>query len=170
MSSPDRMLRRRFLALGLLLPLMSGCSFSPLYGSGGDSSGGHGFAYAEPNSRLEQIIYQELAFRLGTDPSPDAHLVTISASQSAHRVGRTSAGSVLTTYEAVVSASLSVDEQGPDAKNLLSTSRFAGANYEISGQVVADRAAAQNAGERAARSVADTLRLILAAARNKGDI
>ena len=70
MSSPNRN-RRRLLTLGLLLPLLSGCSFSPLYG-GMDSSmsAGTGFAYAEPNNRYEQIIYQELAFRLGTDSSP----------------------------------------------------------------------------------------------------
>ena len=170
MSSPDRV-RRRLLALGLMLPLLGGCSFSPLYG-GVDSSvsAGTGFAYAEPNNRYEQIIYQELAFRLGTDAGPDARLVTISASESNRRVGRTSPGSVLTAYEAVVRASMSVSAPGTDEKKLLSANRFAGASYEISGQVAADRAAEQNAAEQAARSVADTLRLILAAARNKGDI
>jgi len=170
MSSPDRN-RRRLLALGLLLPLLAGCSFSPLYGGvDGSMSAGTGFAYAEPNNRYEQIIYQELAFRLGTDASPDARLVTVSASEGNRRVGRTSPGSVLTAYEAVVSASMSVSASGADDKKLLSASRFAGASYEISGQVAADRAAEQNAAEHAAKAVADTLRLILAAARNTGKI
>lgn len=170
MSSPDRR-RRRLLALGVLLPLLSGCSFSPLYGNGDSRlSAGTGFAYAEPTNRYEQIIYQELAFRLGTDPRPDARLVTVTASESPRRVGRTSPGSILTAYEAVVSASLKVTSPDDDAQNLLSVSRFAGASYEISGQVAADHAAEQNAAEQASRSVADTLRLILAAARNKGDI
>lgn len=170
MSSSDR-IRRRLLALGLLLPLLGGCSFSLLYGSGQTSASNEvGFAYAEPTNRYEQIIYQELAFRLGTDAGPDARLITISASMSTRRVGRTSPGSVLAAYEAVIRANLTVTSSGVDPENLLSASRFAGASYEISGQVAADRAAEQNAAEQAARAVADTLRLIVAAARNTGDI
>jgi hypothetical protein len=171
MSSPDPKTRRRFLAFAAVLPLLAGCSFSPLYG--GDDAfavSGRGFAYSEPANRFEQIIYQELAFRLGTDPSPDATLVTVSASKSTRRVGRTSPGSVLSAYEAKISASMSVASRGEDAKNLLSVSRFASTGYEISGQVFADRSAEQNAAEQAARSVADTLRLVLAAARNNGEI
>lgn len=171
MSLSDLMNRRRFLAFAAVLPVLTGCSFTPLYGNGASPAAtGPGFAYAEPTNRYEQIIYQELAFRLGTDPSPDAKLVTISASKSTRRVGRTSPGSVLSAYEAKITASLSVWTQGKEAKSLLSISRFAGSSYEISGQVAADRAAEQNAAEQAARAVADTLRLILAAARNTGEI
>jgi hypothetical protein len=171
MSSPEHKSRRRFLSGVALLPMLFGCSFSPIYGDGADSAAiGAGFAYAEPENRYEQIIYQELAFRLGTDPSSEAPLVTIKASKSTRRVGRTSPGSVLTMYEAVVSAYLTVDSRGAEAKRLLVLSRFAGASYEVSGQVAADRAAEQNASEQAARAVADSLRLLLAAACKKGEI
>ena len=75
------------------------------------------------------------------------------------------------TYEMVATATH--DSRLPDSDaptTPFSATRFAGASYEVSGQVVADHTAAQNAGEQAARAVADTLRLLLAAARNKGDI
>ncbi len=154
-----------------LLPLLSGCSFAPLYGGANSAAtAGPGFAYAEPKNRYEQIIYQVLAFRLGTDTRPDASLITINASESTRRVGRTSPGSVLTAYEAVVTASMRVVSRGEDAKKLLSLRRFAGSSYEISGQVAADRAAEKNAAENAARAVADTLSLIVAAARNQGEL
>lgn len=169
MSSPDTKPRRRFLALIVALPLLAGCSFAPLYGNA-PAGTGTGFAYAEPTNRLEQIIYQELAFRLGKSDSPSAHLISVSASQSNRRVGRTSPGSVLSAYEAKVTASVNVSTRDAEPETLKSFSRFAAASYEISGQVVADNAATANAGENAARAVADSLRLILVAARNKGDI
>lgn len=177
MSSSDRVNRRRLLAALVVLPLLAGCSFTPLYGEGAVSAGA-GFAYAEPTTRLEQLIYQELAFRLGTDAGPNAPLVTVSAVEVSQRVGRTAPSAVMTAYELTVTAHLLVtrtDALGHpvfDAadKPLLDVTRFASSSYEISGQVAADRAAAQSAREQAARAVADTLRLILAAARNKGDI
>ena len=169
MSSPDTRTRRRFLALIVTLPLLAGCSFQPLYGNA-PAVTGTGFAYAEPGNRLEQIIYQELAFRLGKSDSPNAHLIKVSASQSNRRVGRTSPGSVLSAYEAKVTASVSVTTQDDEPETLKSFSRFAAASYEISGQVAADNAATADAGNKAARAVADSLRLILVAAHNKGEI
>ena len=169
MSSPKTRARRRFLALAAVLPLLAGCSFSPLYGENGGASAGRGFAYADPANRIEQIIYQELAFRLGTDDSPDARRVTISASQADRRLGRTSPSSVLSAHEAVVNARLVVTAPGVEG-SVLTADRFASASFEKSGQVAADRAASKDAGEKAARAVADTLRLILAAADKNGDI
>ncbi|MBU1174851.1 MAG: hypothetical protein KKH72_05560 [Alphaproteobacteria bacterium] len=161
-------MRRRVLAAILVLPLLVGCSFAPLYG-GTDAVGfGAGFAYAEPTNRLEQIIYQELAFRLGTNKSADAPRVKINASQSDRRIGRTSAGSVLSAHEAVVSASLIVT-RGADGQQALSITRFTSTGFEQSGQVAADRAASETAGEKAARALADTFRLILVAASRNGE-
>ena len=110
MSSPETTSRRRFLALALALPLLAGCSFSPLYAGDSDNQN-KGFAYAEPKNRIEQIIYQELAFRLGKGPEPPMPAWwTVSASQANRRVGRTSPGSVMTAYEAVVTANLTVTD------------------------------------------------------------
>ena len=147
MSSPETTSRRRFLALALALPLLAGCSFTPLYAGDSDNKN-KGFAYAEPQNRIEQIIYQELAFRLGKDTSPDASLVTVSASQANRRVGRTSPGSVMTAYEAVVTANLTVTTRGDAPATPLSMSRFAAASYETSGQIAADNEAANDAGKR----------------------
>ena len=170
MSSSRGTSRRRFLALFLVAPALAGCSFTPLYGSGSALDSGGGFAYAEPKNRLEQIIYQELAFRLGRDTSPDAPLVTISASSSEVRVGRVSTGSVMTTYQSIVTAKATVDLRGAEPKRALSDSRFASALYEISSQLSANESAKEDAREKASRAVADSLRLLLAAARKAGDI
>lgn len=172
MSSPDLRPRRRFLALALILPLLAGCSFSPLYGNSATASAtGEGFAYAKPETRLAQIVSQELSFRLGTSTAAGANQILVSATGAARRVGRTSPGSVLSLQEYTVTASVTVTDADPvEPTTLMSFSRFATASYEISGQVAADKAAERDASEKAARAVADSIRLVLAAARNRGEI
>ena len=166
MWSHKKAFRPAFLALALLAGAgtLTACSFTPLYGE--QSRTTLNLAYAEPSSRLEQIIYQDLALRLGRSTALDAPLVTISASSSSRRVGRTSSGSPATTYEAIVTASVTVSAPGnePDSvKTIYSTSRSASASYTTNGQRLADQQALEDAQERAALAVAQTIRLLLAA-------
>src|SRR5689334_20560375 len=67
----------------LALPLaLSACaSFRPVYGDNGLGTESIALAYAKPDNRLEQIVYQSLALRLGKATRTDAPLVTVSVTQ-----------------------------------------------------------------------------------------
>lgn len=162
----SRLLRTGFVALALAAPLaLAGCSsFRPVYGEAGVVQQKLAFNYAKPNSRLEQIIIQDLALRLGkaTD-DPSAPTLRISAAAGARALTRT--GTRGTTrpsdqYEMAVSASYSVVSND---KVVLQGSRKATATYSVVGQVLADEAAAKDAQERAAHEVAETIRLSILA-------
>ena len=167
MWSPRTFVRSFCFAVGVsvaVLPLV-GCSFVPLYGDASITA--LDLTYAEPAGRLEQIVNRELIKRLGSSASPGAALVTVSTSSSSRRVGRTGDDSPATTSEMVVTASVSVtrpDPLDPTVVNTLySVSRQAAASYTTNGQRLADQQSSQNAEEQAARAVADTLSLLLAA-------
>lgn len=148
------------LALAFAAPLVSGCSFSPVYGDG-SALEDLDIRYAEPGSRLDQIVYQEFALRLGTASRVDAPLVTITTSASSRRVGRSSDGTPSTAYEAIVSGSaVLTDDEGT---KLISVSRKASAGYTTNGQLLADEQAREEATERAALALAQQLRLVFAA-------
>lgn len=149
-----------------LVSILGACSFSPLYGDNSAVGTSLDLKYADPNSRVEQVIYQDLKLRLGREKTADAALVAISASNSSRRVGRTSSGSPATTYEATTTASVTVTKTDPatgEAKTVYSISRSASATYTTNGQRLADQQALEEANERSALAVAKTIRLLLAA-------
>lgn len=160
--------RKTFKTLAALacVSVLSACSFTPLYGDNSAVGSNLNLSYADPNTRIEQVIYQDLKLRLGREKTVDAPLVTVSASTGSRRVGRTSSGSPATTYEATVTASVSVSKQDIETditEQVYSISRSASATYTTNGQRLADQQALEEANERAALSVAKTLRLLLAA-------
>lgn len=171
-------LNRSFVALALVLGAMnvSACSFMPLYGNRDAVEApipqtvtrpvpvSTVMSYTKPHSRIEQIIYQDLTFKLGRTENTEAKLVSVIASQSTRRVGRTSSGSPATTYELTVIASLSVIGGTDGTESLFSTTRRATATYTTNGQTLADRQAVEDASERAAIAVAQILRLAMSAA------
>lgn len=161
--SSFRLLRSGMLALALAGPLaLAGCSsFRPVYGEAGVVQGQLAFNYAKPSSRLEQIIVQDLALRLGKQStSPDAPELRISAAAGARALTRTAVTKPATQYEMAVTATYSVISDG---KVLLQGTRKATASYSTVGQVLADEAAAKDAQERAAHEVAETIRLSILA-------
>ena len=155
----SRGLRAGLLALALAAPLvLAGCTgFRPVYGDAGLVGQRLELSYAKPTTRLEQIIIQELALKLGSTQREDAPQVRISAAAGARALTRTNVTKPATQYEAAVTASFSVlDVEG---KVLFSGSRRAAASYVTVGQVLADEAAYKDAIERAGREVAETIRL-----------
>jgi hypothetical protein len=140
---------------------LAACSFSPVYSDVSSSSQARlEVAYAKPNNRLEQIIYQELGLRLGSSSSPKAGMVTVAASTQGGDVMLSATNNPRKSAETTVTATLTLKTADRPA---LQVTRKATAGYTRSGQILADQAAATEAGERAALSVAEALRLAVLA-------
>lgn len=162
MSSSSRPIRIAAVLLALaVVPALAACSgFRPVYGDA-TLSGQQEVAvsYASPKNRLEQIIYQDLALRLGTS-SGAVPVVAVSVTQGSSSLASAAAGS--TPREMRVTAKIVVT--APDGKVLLSKSRSQTADYTTGPQELANQQAATDAAERAAKLLADTLRLEILAA------
>ena len=132
----------------VFLTLLSACSLAPLHGNG---AGRYRLSYEAPNSRLEQIIYQDLVARLGRSDSPGAYKVTVSVSSNNVTPGTGSVG---------LSARLVI--RAPDgSSSLFNGTRTASATYVGTPQAVASQQAANDASERAAHQLAETIRLTI---------
>lgn len=159
----SRLLRSIALALVLVAPVvLAGCSgLRPVYGEAGLVSQRLDFNYAKPSNRLAQIVIQDLALRLGSGSNPDAPEIRIAASSNERALTRTGVTKPVAQREVTVTASYSVVTA--DGRELLTGKRRASANFTTSGQVLADEAALKDAAERAAREVAETIRLSILA-------
>jgi len=151
--------RAGFFGLALLLPLaLAGCSsLQPVYGDNGIGAERLALSYAKPTTRLEQIIYQDLALSLGKANS--GPLLTIVTSTSNRRLTRSDVSRPSAQREAVVSADIEV--KAADGTVLFAGERSAAASYSVDGQGLADTEALRNAEEQAARALAETIRLTL---------
>lgn len=158
-----RKLRSRPLWAGLaLIPFLAACSFSPAYQAGADGrQAGFGFQYQSPATPLAQIVEHELMASLPPSAARQMGFVTVTVSSSAYRVGRTSTNAVMTRYEAKLNGHLIVYNNETKSKSLFDISRVATAQYAVTGQLLADQAAHDDAEQRAARALAETLRLAL---------
>ncbi|SEQ23296.1 hypothetical protein SAMN05428969_2324 [Devosia sp. YR412] len=164
--------RTRATALaGLMLvsgALLGACSFQPVYSGALAASPTLDIAYAEPTTRLEQIVYQELELRLGSSTSPTAPLATVTVAGSGTGVApMTSSPNISAPARAGVTATITITRRdGSDAKPLV-LSRSATAQYTTTGQVLANTAAANDATERATKAAAESLRLAVLAALSR---
>jgi hypothetical protein len=145
----------------LSLFLLAACSgFRPLYGDVGFNPARYAFRYAEPASRLDQIIYAELRLRLGPESNaPGALRVAVSTSAAARALTRTGTPRVASVNAMTVTTSYSVTT--PEGDIVTSGARSTEAVYTVVGQVLADTEAANDASERGARALADTVRLAI---------
>jgi len=158
---------RRLAVAGLVLGFgaaLGACSFSPVYSGALASQPMLNLAYAKPTSRLEQVVYQELALRFGSSDAPTAPLASVSVSASSDDIGRSKTSNPNAAYRVTVTASLTITHRDGTQGERLAFTRTASADYTTSGQVLADTAAATEAGERAAKAAAESLRLAVLAA------
>lgn len=156
-----RLLHAVFLSAALVATTsLAACSgLTPVYGERGIGVERHEFRYAKPVSRLEQIIYQELALRFGRSVDPAAPLVRITTSSALRDLTRTKVSRPSDQREAVVTARIElVDADGNVA---FTATRSASALYTADSQALAETEAERDAGERAARELAETIRLTL---------
>lgn len=154
-------LRAAGLALVLSAPIaLGGCTLTPVYGDAAATGAALALTYAEPSSRLEQIVYQELSGRLGTS-GPGAPLFSANVAVSATSIGLSDVPSPVTDRQVVATITYSVT-QGETI--LADGTRSATSGYQTTGQIVADQAAQKGAEEQATRAAAETVRLALIAA------
>lgn len=148
-------------AIGLIL---SGCNARPLYGSGSDGKGVAvamaGIAVDEQKSRAGQIVRNNLisSFGGGGGSTFVLHLVPEEkslqvSSQSLQKLERY-------RYNLKVKYELANATSG---ETVSSGSSFSNVSYDTIEQPIADLRAAESARERAAREVAEDIRLRLAA-------
>lgn len=145
---------------------LGACSFTPVYSGTLASQPNLELAYAKPTTRLEQIIYQELALRIGSSESVAAPLVMTTVATSSATIGMSATANPNKPYRATVRATLTITPRDGSGKPM-SFTREASAEYTTSGQVLADTAAATDAQERAARAAAESLRLAILAALSR---
>lgn len=155
-----RVFRAAALALAVSAPVaLAGCTLTPVYGDPAAARSNLALNYAEPETRLEQVVYQTLSARLNsTDTS--APVFSASVSAGASRLGVSEISSPLTDYLVTATINYTVTQNGT---TLASGRRTGTASYQTTGQYVADDAARANAQEQAARAAAETVRLALIA-------
>jgi hypothetical protein len=136
-------------------------SFRPVYGGALAAQSSLALRYEEPNSRLEQIIYQDLRLRLGSSDAPTAASARVSIVRIAGSPAMSATANPSKPLDVTITATLTVTPADGGAPVIIV--RMATAAYTRSGQVLADRAAATEAEERAARAVAESLRLAVLA-------
>ncbi|UJW84323.1 hypothetical protein [Devosia sp. SL43] len=161
-SKPLRSMVFAGLALGLATSL-GACSFAPVYTGPLASQPMLNLAYAKPNSRLEQVVYQELALRFGSSDAATAPLATVSVSSSAADTMLSATANPSKAIEVTVTATLTITARDGSTAPAQSFTRMATASYTRNGQVLADNAAATEAAERAAKAAAESLRLAVLA-------
>ncbi len=169
MSWSSRLARAAFIALSLsALTGLSACSgLRPVYGDIGGGTSAYLVNYAAPGSRLDQIIYNELRLRLGAhSDSPQAVRVSVRSYYALRALTRTEQSVPGTPWEVTVTSAISA--VSPTGEILFSGTRTASSVYNTVGQVLADTTAQTDAAERAARSMADIVRLSLLGAFNRG--
>jgi LPS-assembly lipoprotein len=144
--------------------LVSGCSYRPLYGTGSEGKGVavalSGIGVEEQKTRAGQIVRNNLISSFGNDGSakfvlrlvPDEKTQQVS-SLSSQKLSRQ-------RYRLNVKYELA-DAQNGEA--VATGSSFSNVSYDTVEQPIADLRAAESARERAAREVAEDIRLRLAA-------
>lgn len=161
MWSSSRVARIGAVLLTLAIaPALAACTgLTPVYGDHGVGTERLHVKYGKASNRLEQIIYQELALRLGTaaDGETNVPTVYVSASSGIRQLTSQTITNPRPPYQAVVNAIVSV--VGPNGNVLTQASRSTTADFTYGPQAFANSEAANEASERGAKALADTIRL-----------
>lgn len=152
----------RALCLGAALTAavsLAGCTLTPVYGGANGADARLALSYAEPETRLEQVVYHALSDRLGPNVA-GAPQFSAQVASSSTRIGLSSIPGPTTEHQLTITITYSVVD---DSMNLTGGVRSATAGYRTTGQIVADDAARATAEEQAAKAAAETVRLALLA-------
>ena len=166
---PDRSFRRFGIALGVVgLALLAGCQARPLYSE--QEGTGQKLAsveFADPKTRIEQVIRNNLVFLTGHGAGETAHPlyeVKMTATSSASSIlDLTSDDDTVSVSNIPVAGRVQVDvtytlTRISDSKILKSAKREVVALIDVPGQSFAKLRAIRDAENRAARETAEFLR------------
>ena len=164
MSWSKRLLRSGFLGIVLVAGgALSACTMAPVYSNPEALQQKLAFTYAEPNSRYEQIVYQELRLRLGESQAPDARQLRVALSFAGAVQGLSDTTNPNTPLRMTATAQLTVTPPPGSTEPPTVITRTATAEYTTNSQAFSASAAGTEALERASRAVAESLRLALLA-------
>ena len=162
--------RVRIAAVVLLLAtgaMLSACSGpTPVYGPGGVTQEQVALLYAKPSNRVEQVIYEDLALKLGkaSGNAPTLALNVTTLSRDLTSAQSTTDFPSVQKQEEVTAAIRLTDVNGTV---LFSGMRSATADYTTNSQGLASDRAQSDATIRAAHALAETIRLTLLGALGK---
>jgi LPS-assembly lipoprotein len=161
MLSSSRTLGAILMALALTATLTGCTGLIPVHGQRGLGSERVEVSYEEPSNRLEQIIYQDLALRLGKS-SGDVPRVRVSASQHSVALTNSTVSAPSGQRQMVVTGRIRVTDAAGEV--LFSGTRSQTADYTSDAQTLANQQAEVSAARQAALLLADTIRLEIIAA------
>jgi hypothetical protein len=167
MSSFSRAVRFALLAAALTLPLAACTGIRPVYSDAGLGAHEIKVKYGAPNSRLEQIIYQELALKLGKGGDGNDAIPTVTVQAWSGNDGLTN-NTVSTPFnQRIVTVYAQLTVTAPDGAVLFSGQRSETSDLGHDWQTLANQQASDTAQKQAALLLANTLKLQVMAALSK---
>ena len=162
--------RAQFAVAALLVSVLAlaGCTIRPVYSGPDIDRMAWAFQYDEPANRLAMVVRDELSIHFPPTHDPSAPRLRITASQSNRDLtisglntsGKTILPSGKDNGQATVRVTATVLN---DSGVIFTATRFAAADYQTNRQVFGNSETRIEAGERAAKEAAESLRLALMA-------
>lgn len=153
--------RPRFAALALATVLLAGCQARPLYGSASGASAA--IVVSPADSRVEQVVRNELVLRLGGDRSAGDYRLELSASASSGGLLPGGIDNEFSAARTTVSATYVLKSEAT-GETVKTGARTADAQLDLPSQQFAQQRAYRDAEDRAARALAALIQADIAAA------
>ncbi|MEM5470821.1 hypothetical protein WNZ14_03700 [Hoeflea sp. AS60] len=153
--------KSRVLAATLGLGLLAGCQAQPLYGSMAGQN--HSVTITPADSRVEQVVRNELVLGFGGEQQDGAYSLNLSVSSSLSGLLPGGLDNEFSAARTTVTATY-VLKSASTGETVKSGSRYADAQLDLPSQNFAQERAKLEAEDRAARQVAAFVRADIAAA------
>lgn len=160
-EAPGSGWKPRVLAVILGLGLLAGCQAQPLYGSMSGST--QSIAVSEADSRVEQVVRNELVLGFGGEQQNGAYKLNLNVSSSLSGLLPGGLDNEFSAARTTVTATY-VLKSASTGETIKSGSRFVDAQLDLPSQNFAQERAKLEAENRAARQVAALVRADVAAA------
>lgn len=160
-EAPGSGWKPRALAIILGLGLLAGCQAQPLYGSMGGNT--HSISVSEADSRVEQVVRNELVFGFGGEQQNGAYQLDLNVSSGVSGLLPGGLDNEFSAARTTVTATY-VLKSASTGETIKSGSRFVDAQLDLPSQNFAQERAKLEAENRAARRVAALVQADITAA------